>query len=104
MRKTTANIVGMNCQVVDVASDGREAVNAVLRHRPDVILTDVLMPDLDGIQVSKHLYKLEQQLQSRDCYHPGRSGLYKRQLFRKARQVTFSNARSSVIFLLQSVK
>ncbi|MGW1680987.1 response regulator [Saccharopolyspora sp. NPDC002376] len=36
-------------EVVAEASDGRQAVEAVLRHRPDVMLLDVRMPVLDGI-------------------------------------------------------
>ena len=31
--------------------DGREALAAVTERRPDVILLDVMMPDMDGFQV-----------------------------------------------------
>ena len=37
--------------VVGEAADGREAVEMVDRARPDVILMDVRMPNLDGIGV-----------------------------------------------------
>jgi DNA-binding NarL/FixJ family response regulator len=36
-------------EVVGEAADGLEAVAAVDRHRPDVVLMDVRMPNLDGI-------------------------------------------------------
>ncbi|MFF8995444.1 response regulator [Streptomyces sp. NPDC014983] len=41
--------------VVAQAADGREAYEAALRHRPDVILLDVRMPGVDGISALPHL-------------------------------------------------
>jgi DNA-binding NarL/FixJ family response regulator len=36
-------------EVVGEAANGREAVDVVLRTRPDVVLTDLRMPELDGV-------------------------------------------------------
>jgi DNA-binding NarL/FixJ family response regulator len=44
--------------VVAQAGDGREAYEAALRHRPDVILLDVRMPGVDGIAALPHLVRL----------------------------------------------
>ncbi|MEV6112052.1 response regulator transcription factor [Streptomyces sp. NPDC052109] len=44
--------------VVAEAADGREAYEAALRHRPDVILLDVRMPGVDGISALPHLVRL----------------------------------------------
>ncbi|WP_369391593.1 response regulator [Streptomyces sp. CG1] len=44
--------------VVAEATDGREAYEAALRHRPDVILLDVRMPGVDGISALPHLVRL----------------------------------------------
>ena len=44
--------------VVAQAADGREAYEAALRHRPDVILLDVRMPGVDGISALPHLARL----------------------------------------------
>jgi adenylate cyclase len=37
------------------AADGEEALVAAKQHRPDLILLDVMMPKLDGIEVTKRL-------------------------------------------------
>jgi DNA-binding NarL/FixJ family response regulator len=42
-------------EVVGEAGDGGEAVEAALRLHPDVVLMDVRMPDLDGIQATRRL-------------------------------------------------
>ncbi len=41
--------------VVGHAATGREAIDAVRRLRPDVVLMDVRMPDLDGIEATRRL-------------------------------------------------
>jgi DNA-binding NarL/FixJ family response regulator len=42
-------------EVVGEAGDGRAAIQAVRAHRPDVVLMDVRMPDLDGIAATREL-------------------------------------------------
>jgi len=41
--------------VVETASNGREALTAVLRAAPALVVTDVIMPDVDGIELLKTL-------------------------------------------------
>ncbi len=41
--------------VVGEAADGREAVTEARRLRPDVVLMDVRMPDVDGIEATRRL-------------------------------------------------
>ncbi|WP_432094225.1 response regulator [Streptomyces sp. bgisy100] len=45
-------------EVAAEAADGRQAYDAALRHRPDVILLDVRMPGVDGIEALPHLTPL----------------------------------------------
>lgn len=40
-------------EVVAEASSGREAVAEAFKHRPDVILMDLVMKDMDGIEATK---------------------------------------------------
>jgi DNA-binding NarL/FixJ family response regulator len=42
-------------RVLAEAADGREAVAAVRRHRPDVTLMDIRMPTLDGLAATRRL-------------------------------------------------
>jgi DNA-binding response OmpR family regulator len=40
---------------VQVATDGREALEVVRRDRPDVVVLDLMLPGLDGIEVCREL-------------------------------------------------
>ena len=43
--------------VVAEAKNGREAVQLVLHYRPDVVVMDVVMPELDGILATRQILK-----------------------------------------------
>jgi DNA-binding NarL/FixJ family response regulator len=41
--------------IVALAGDGREALDLARRHRPDVVVLDIAMPELDGFQTLEQL-------------------------------------------------
>jgi response regulator NasT len=43
--------------VVAVASTGRELIDKCRETKPDLVITDIKMPDMDGIDAAKQIYK-----------------------------------------------
>jgi DNA-binding NarL/FixJ family response regulator len=41
--------------VIGETGNGREAVELALKHRPDAVLMDVVMPELDGLAATRHI-------------------------------------------------
>jgi DNA-binding NarL/FixJ family response regulator len=48
---------GGGFNVLAEAPNGREAVEQVLKHRPDIVLMDVNMPELDGVSAVREIHK-----------------------------------------------
>lgn len=44
-------------QIVGEATNGREAVELAATHKPDIILMDLVMPEMDGIEATKQVKK-----------------------------------------------
>jgi two-component system, LytTR family, response regulator AlgR len=45
-------------EVVGEAANGRQAIELAGMQQPDVVLLDIRMPEIDGIEVARHLQKL----------------------------------------------
>lgn len=57
MREGLSSLLGQQegIDVVGQANNGREAVQLVEKHRPDVVVMDVSMPDLNGIDATRQI-------------------------------------------------
>ena len=44
---------------VDTAGTGREALTVLLRARPDLVVTDIVMPEMDGVELLKTLRSVQ---------------------------------------------
>ena len=51
-------VIGEGFEVVEAAS-GKEAIEVYQTERPDVVITDLLMPDLDGMDVAKQILEMD---------------------------------------------
>lgn len=49
------------CQVLE-AANGQQALEMVVQHQPDCILTDILMPDIDGFQLLQTLREQDHKI------------------------------------------
>lgn len=47
---------------VRTASRGREALELVARDRPDIILTDLMLPDIDGLELLREVRELDEEV------------------------------------------
>lgn len=49
-------------QIIGVAKDGIEALEVVEREKPDILILDIIMPHLDGLEVLERLNDFEQNI------------------------------------------
>ena len=55
MREKVTGILEAECSVVGEASDGQEMLDAEYITRPDVVVLDISMPTMDGIEAATRL-------------------------------------------------
>ena len=59
VRQGVASILaGEDIQIVAEAMTGKEAISKTKKHKPDVLLIDVLMPEIDGLDAVEKIRKV----------------------------------------------
>ena len=63
-RKALTKTVGLmtECELLGVAKDGQEALDLCLGDPPDILLTDINMPRMNGIELVRRLLKQEKDV------------------------------------------
>ena len=55
IRRFLSTALSAHGHTIHEASNGQEALAAVVQHRPDLVILDLGLPDLDGIEVTRRL-------------------------------------------------
>src|SRR3954468_19387766 len=57
-----ARMLRPHCDVVGTASSGGEAVDTVSRLKPDVLVVDLMLPDIDGLEVCRRVKEVAPEI------------------------------------------
>ena len=47
----------MDCSLEKVVSDGQELLEKIGEEMPDIVITDIQMPGVDGLSICKYIYE-----------------------------------------------
>lgn len=75
MRKKCAQVLTDNGYQVVEAGNGVEAINAYKQSKPDGVLLDITMPDMDGIQTLKEILKMDPSAKVSMCSAMGQQSM-----------------------------
>ena len=58
-QKLIKRILGRHCKEVFVANDGVEGLSMYKKIHPNIVLSDIIMPNMNGIEMSEEIRKLD---------------------------------------------
>jgi diguanylate cyclase (GGDEF)-like protein/PAS domain S-box-containing protein len=59
VRDTFAKILARRVGTLYVAADGEEGLRAYVTHKPDVVVTDIMMPVMDGLEMAAQIKRID---------------------------------------------
>ena len=59
LRENTAEIMELSGYIVLTAANGKSGIAKAKEHLPDIVICDIMMPEMDGYSVLDHLLKNE---------------------------------------------
>jgi len=48
----------LDMEIVDIVHNGIDAIDAIKKHQPDIVITDIKMPGCDGLEMIKRSKKI----------------------------------------------
>jgi DNA-binding NarL/FixJ family response regulator len=57
LRNTVAQLLSTDFEVVETVADGRDLLEAVVRAEPEVVVVDIGMPYIDGIEATRLIHQ-----------------------------------------------
>lgn len=63
VRKNVAEMLNLLFKQVFVASDGEEAYTLFIKNSPQIVITDIKMPKLNGIELARKIRKKDENIQ-----------------------------------------
>ncbi len=61
LREKTVSFLKKIFEHVDVAQDGREALDFYMNNKYDIVITDIQMPNMGGLELISHIRKINEQ-------------------------------------------
>nr|WP_284506331.1 chemotaxis protein CheB [Caballeronia sp. INDeC2] len=86
--ESTAMLLGLEGHEVEVAGDGPSALRSAMAFRPDIVLLDIGLPDMDGYEVARRLRATPEFADTILIAHSGYAG---EEHFERARQAGFDH-------------